>query len=79
MIDVLESYNLERPDNKVQIHNLPSNMNVYRLPELFALIAMVFGKLKDEKDTMMERMRRNRMRNSDRIIITNDNEANVLE
>lgn len=32
-------------------------MNVFRLPELFSLFAMVFGKLKDEKDMMIERMR----------------------
>ena len=33
-------------------------MHVYRLPELFSLFAMVFGKLKDEKDFMMDKMRR---------------------
>lgn len=65
VIDVLESYNLERTENKVDINNLPNNMYVYRLPELFSLVAMVFGKLKDEKDFMMDRMRRNQIRVSD--------------
>ena len=64
-VDVLESYNIERPDNRVEINNLPQSMNVYRLPELFSLMAMVFGKLKDEKDVMFERMRRNRIHLSD--------------
>jgi hypothetical protein len=65
MIDVLESYNLERAENKVIIKNMPQNMNVYRLPELFSLMSMVFGKLKDEKDMMLERMRRNRIKIGD--------------
>lgn len=65
MIDVLESYNLERTENKVIIHNMPQNMNVYRLPELFSLMSMVFGKLKDEKDMMLERMRKNRIKIGD--------------
>ena len=62
---MLESYNVDRPDNKIPIPNLPPSMNVYRLPELFSLFAMVFGKLKDEKDLMMERMKRNRIRVGD--------------
>jgi hypothetical protein len=62
---VIESYNLERIDNKILNNNFPSNMHVYRLPELFSLMAMVFGKLKDEKDMMMERMKRNRIRYTD--------------
>lgn len=37
---------------------MPPNMNVYRLPELFSLFAMVFGKLKDERDVMNERRMR---------------------
>jgi hypothetical protein len=45
---------------------MPPNMHVYRLPELFSLVAMVFGKLKDEKDMMMDRMRRNRIKSSGR-------------
>lgn len=57
IIDVLDSYNLSRDENRVHIHNMPHNMHVYRLPELFAFFAMVFGKLKDEKDMMLERMR----------------------
>ena len=58
IIDVLESYNLHRPDNQVFNRNFPENTHVYRLPELFSLFAMVFGKLKDEKDFMMDKMRR---------------------
>lgn len=33
-------------------------MNVYKLPELFSFFALVFGRLKDEKDFMMEKIRR---------------------
>ena len=58
IIDVLESYNLHRPDNQVFNRNFPDNTHVYKLPELFSLFAMVFGKLKDEKDFMMDKMRR---------------------
>ena len=65
MVDVIESYNLDRPENKVKINNLPANMNVYRLPELFQLVAMVFGRLKDEKDMMLERMKKNRIKVGD--------------
>ena len=57
MVDVIESYNIDRRENKVKINNLPPNMNVFRLPELFQLIAMVFGKLKDEKDMMMDMLK----------------------
>ncbi len=56
-IDVLEAYNLDRPDNRLEIESMPENMHIYRLPELFSLLAMVFGKLKDEKDFMLDRMR----------------------
>eukprot|EP00347_Sterkiella_histriomuscorum_P016981 403351116 len=57
IIDVLETYNLDRSQHKITILNLPENMNVFRLPELFSLFAMVFGKLKDEKDMMIENMK----------------------
>jgi Rad3-related DNA helicase len=65
MVDVVESYNVEKWENKVKINNLPPNMNVFRLPELFQLIAMVFGKLKDEKDMMLDRMKKNRIKVGD--------------
>lgn len=84
-VDVLESYNIERPDNRVEINNLPQSMNVYRLPELFSLMAMVFGKLKDEKDVMFERMRRNRIHLSDgnlndsSMVINNEQELTFVE
>lgn len=65
IIDVLDAYNLERDDNKVHIPNMPANMHVYCLPELFSFMAMVFGKLKDEKDMMLARMRRNRIHIAD--------------
>ena len=65
MVDVIESYNVDKWDNKVKINNLPPNMNVFRLPELFQLIAMVFGKLKDEKDMMMDRMKKHRIKVGD--------------
>lgn len=65
VIDVLDSYNLTRDENKVHIHNMPQNMHVFRLPELFAFFAMVFGKLKDEKDMMLERMRSKRINVND--------------
>jgi len=55
----LESYNVERKDNKIQNNNFPGHVHVFKLPELFSIFAMVFGKLKDEKDFMMERMRSN--------------------
>ena len=58
IIDVLESYNLHRPDNQIFNRNFPDNIHVYKLPELFSLFAMVFGKLKDEKDFMLEKMRK---------------------
>lgn len=58
IIDVLESYNLDKTENKIIIRDMPPNMNVYRLPELFSLFAMVFGKLKDERDVMNERRMR---------------------
>ena len=57
MIDILESYNLERPDNKIENRNFPTNISVYKLPELFSFFAMVFGKLKDEKDFMLDRIK----------------------
>jgi hypothetical protein len=62
---VLDSYNLTRDENKVHIHNMPQNMHVFRLPELFSFFAMVFGKLKDEKDMMLERMRSKRINVND--------------
>ena len=65
IIDVLDSYNLTRDENKVHIHNMPQNMHVFRLPELFSFFAMVFGKLKDEKDMMLERMRSKRINVND--------------
>ena len=64
MIDVIESYNIDKPDFKIIVKDMPPNMHVFRLPELFHMFAMVFGKLKDEKDVMMEKMRKERLSSS---------------
>lgn len=48
---------MERKDNKIFNRNFPNNVYVFKLPELFSIFAMVFGKLKDEKDFMMEKMK----------------------
>jgi hypothetical protein len=53
----LEVYNLDRPDNKIINSNFPKEINVFKLPELFAFISMVFCKLKDEKDVIVDKMR----------------------
>lgn len=52
-------------DHKIIGAKFPDHIHVYRLPELFSVFAMVFGKLKDEKDFMMDRMRRNKIRIGD--------------
>lgn len=57
IIDVMESYPVDRPDNKICNQQFPRHINVFKLPELFTFFAMVFGKLKDEKDAMMEAVR----------------------
>lgn len=38
---------------------------MYRLPELFSLFAQVFGRLKDEKDFLMENIRQQQFTYSD--------------
>jgi hypothetical protein len=65
IIDVLESYNLEREDNKITNSQFPSHIHVYRLPELFSLLALVFGKLKDEKDFLMNSIKARQFTYSD--------------
>jgi hypothetical protein len=65
MIDVLESYNLHRPDNKLVNKSFPPNIHVFKLPELFSVFAMVFGKIKDEKDFVMDKMRKSNFHYSD--------------
>lgn len=65
IIDVLESYNTDRLENKILNKHFPPNINVFKLPELFSLFALVFGRLKDEKDYMMERIKRTNGQYSD--------------
>lgn len=79
MIDVLESYNVERPDNKLINPDFPANMHVFKLPELFSLIAMVFSKLKDEKDIMLERIRKNQIRTYGSNDLTKYEERGIME
>ena len=79
IIDVIESYNLERPDHKITNSKFPENMHVYKLPELFSLFAMVFGKLKDEKDFMMERMKKNKIKVGDGHICKLNDENGVID
>jgi hypothetical protein len=54
-------------------------MFVYKLPELFSLFAMVFGKLKDEKDFMMERMRRNKIKVGDGHLCKLNDENGIID
>ena len=39
IIDVLESYNVSRPDNKIHNTQFPRHINVFKLPELFCFFA----------------------------------------
>jgi hypothetical protein len=57
IIDVLESYNVDRDENKIKNRQFPRHIHVYRLPELFSIFALVFGRLKDEKDFMMQNIK----------------------
>ena len=79
MIDVLESYNLCRPDNQIFNRNFPPNIHVYKLPELFSIFAMVFGKIKDEKDFVMDKIRKSNFHYSDGQYLKINQESGVID
>jgi len=55
-IDVLESYSLTGQSPNAVKANFPQHLHVFKVPELFAFVACVFGKMKDEKDIMRMKM-----------------------
>lgn len=76
IIDVLESYNVDREENKISNRQFPRHIHVYRLPELFSIFALVFGRLKDEKDFMMNNIKQQHFTYSDgRHIKLNEEDA----
>ena len=79
MIDILESYNIERPDNKIENRNFPGNITVYKLPELFSFFAMVFGKLKDEKDFMLDRIKQQNNQCSDGHLVKLNDPDSIID
>jgi len=52
---------------------------VYKLPELFSIFAMVFGKIKDEKDFVMDKMRRSNFHYSDGQYLKMNDENGVID
>ena len=57
IVDVLECYNVHREEYKLQNKSFPGNVHVFKLPELFALFGLAFGRLKDEKDLLIDRIK----------------------
>jgi Rad3-related DNA helicase len=65
LIDVIESYNVNNNKNKINVKGASEHLHVFRMHEMFMLIATAFGKLKDEKDLIRERKHADLIKNFD--------------
>ena len=65
LIDVIESYKVHNNKNKIHVKGANDNLHVFRMSEMFLLIANALGKLKGEKDLIRDRKHADLIKNFD--------------